>query len=222
MPWYWVSHLGSVPCANYPYRWACASVSWEARKWLTEVLVERRSLRSPLMRLLLFTTIMTHPSGCQSVSMGGKGFHCSVLSNVLGLRNPLRNLLQNPLRNSLRNLLRNPLRKRYMLSLPSKQYAKLCKVSVPWFVGFVVFFPNSEAMGSPALDYWSGFRGGFWSWFRSRFRRVPEQVPERVPERVAEQVLEPVPERVPEQVPEWVPERVPEQVPERIPEAQNI
>ena len=52
MPWYWVSHLGSVPCASYPYRRACASVSWEARKWLTEVLVERRSLRSPLMRLL--------------------------------------------------------------------------------------------------------------------------------------------------------------------------
>ena len=69
MPWYWVSHLGSVPCASYPYRWACASVSWEARKWLTEVLVERRSLRSPLMRLLLFTTVMTHPSGCQSVRL---------------------------------------------------------------------------------------------------------------------------------------------------------
>ena len=37
------------------------------------------------------------------------------------------------------------------------------------------FFPNSEAMGSPALDYWSGFRsgagsGGLRSGFRSGFR----------------------------------------------------
>ena len=62
-PWHWASHFGFVPCANYPYRWA-----WEARKWLTEVLVKHRSLRSPLMRLLCSRSVVTHPSGCQSVS----------------------------------------------------------------------------------------------------------------------------------------------------------